>query len=267
MTLSLQLYSLREFMNLEQSLEFCKAKGLCYVEPAGLYDLKPREMVAVLKKHGLQARSFHFGLEFLQGNWRELATVLPECGTRDLVMPFAVADGLAEVKQLAADLQDLAEKLKALGLRLHYHNHAHEISRNFGGKCCMDYLLELAPDLYWQLDVGWVTAAGAAVPPKLRQWRDRIAMLHIKDILQKDGAAAVATQMVNGVEVVVSAAAQKGGQPACMGAGIVDFAGIFACARQLGISTFVLENDNPEDVDAFADSGIALVERYAGQIT
>ena len=258
MILSLQLYSLRDFMSFEQSLQFCKDKGLNYVEPAGLYGHSPAEIVAKLQQHGLKAQSFHFSLELLQERWEELGRVL---GAEDLVMPFADANSLEELRRLAASLQDMAKKLQGLGIRLHYHNHSHEIAKVFDGKCFMDWLLELTPDLYWQVDVGWVTAGGGNVPAKLRQWHQRISMLHIKDILAKDEGP-LQTRNEDGVKVV---AAQKDIQPARMGDGIVAFDGIFATARELGISTFILENDNPENADAFVDSGIALVHKYTGQ--
>ncbi|MEM9424404.1 MAG: hypothetical protein AAF975_06425, partial [Spirochaetota bacterium] len=231
-------------------------------EPAGLHGHSAREIVAKLQSYGLQAQSFHVGLELLQNSWEELGNVLPECGATDLVMPFADANSLPEVRELAETLQAIAVKLRGLGLGLHYHNHSHEIAKVFEGKCFMDWLLDLAPDLRWQVDVGWVTAGGADVPALLHQWRERISMLHIKDIFAVDGAGPVETRNEGGVEVVISAAAQKGGQPDRMGDGIVDFAGIFAAAQDLGISTFILENDNPENVADFVDSGMALVEKY-----
>ena len=264
MILSLQLYSLRDFMSFEQMLSFCKNKGLSYVEPGGLYDLSPVEMTEKLQNYGLKAHSFHFGLEPLQQNWQEWGNTLPKCGATDFVMPFANPDSFDELRELAAKLQDIAEKLKGLGIRLHYHNHAHEIAKVFDGKCFMDWLLELAPALYWQVDVGWVTAGGSDVSTKLYQWKDRITMLHIKDIFAKDNEenAGVQTKNEGGIEVVVSAAAQQGGQPARIGDGIVDFEAIFSTAKKLNITTFILENDNPETPDAFADSGIALVKKY-----
>ncbi len=262
MILSLQTYSLRDFMPFEQMLIFCKNKGLSYVEPGGLYGFSPQEIVAKLKEHGLQAQSFHFGLDVFQQNWEELGKVLPSCGARDLVMPYADANSLAEVRELAASLQNIAQKLKGLGVQFHYHNHAHEITKIFEDKCFMDWLLELAPDLHWQVDVGWVTAGGAIVSERMHQWKERISLLHIKDILQKDSGDSVETktQTIDGLEVVVNTTAQKGGQPSRIGDGIVDFEDIFGAAKELGISTFILENDNPEDVDSFADSGIALVQ-------
>ena len=266
MILSLQLYSLRDFMPFEAMLDFCKNKGLSWVEPAGLYEHSAREMVKLLKQHELGAQSFHFGLEPLEENWRELGEILPECGAKNLVMPFADPKTLEEVRELARRLQSLAEKLKDLGVQLHYHNHAHEISRHFEGKCVLDWLLELAPGLHWQVDVGWVYAGGADVAQKMRQYAQRISMLHIKDIFARDTDGEVETRNEGGVEVVLSAAAKKGGQPARIGDGIVEFPSIFAVAEELGINTFILENDNPEDADAFADSGIALVKKYTGGV-
>ncbi len=114
-------------------------------------------------------------------------------------MPFADAQSLEELRELASRLQALAVRFRDSGLRLHYHSH--EISRFFQGRCLMDWLLDLAPDLFWQVDVGWVTAGGVAVPAKLREWKERIALLHIKDIWQPDDNGPVQTQQTQDTQV------------------------------------------------------------------
>ena len=254
MILSLQLCSLG--VPFERMLKFCKNKDdISHVEPCGLYGHSPKEMVELLKSHKLRAQSFHFEMDDLEANWREFAEILPdECGARDFVRkPGENPTEPEEVRKLAQRLQNLAEKLAGLGVQLHYHNHEHEISPNprfentrFKGKCVLDRLLELAPGLHWQVDVRWARKDGTDVAEKMRQYAKRISMLHINDIFE------------------------NGEQPARIGDGDVDFESIFAAAAELGISTFILENDtSPEDADAFADSGIELVQelvkKYTGQ--
>ena len=258
MILSLQLCSLEKFKRFEDMLKFCKNKKLSHVEPCGLYGYSPKEMVELLKRHELRTQSFHFEMDDLEANWREFAEILPECGARDFVRkPGENPTEPEEVRKLAQRLQNLSEKLAGLGVQLHYHNHEHEISPNprfentrFEGECVLDRLLELAPGLHWQVDVRWACKDKANVAEKMRQYAKlnakRISMLHINDIKDISG----------------------GENPARIGDGILDFASIFAAAAELGISTFILENDPPpkkKDADAFADSGIALVQKYTAQ--
>lgn len=266
MKLSVQLYSLRDFMSFQEMLPYCAERGFQYVEPAGLYQKSPGELAKLIKEAGLSAPSFHFSLKLLEERWEELAAELKTCGAEHFVMPFADAQSLEELEEIASRLQKLALSLKAKCIHLHYHNHSHEISKEFRGESMMNLLLDLAPDLYWQVDVGWVTAGGGDLTEYLAKWQGRITMLHIKDIMPSKmltkNSQNPKIKAIDGLETVVGGAASKDGQPEFMGQGVVDFASIFAQAKAQGIDFFIIENDNPANADNFISSGRKLVESH-----
>ena len=54
--------------------------------------------------------------------------------------------------------------------------------KNDNGDTVFDYLLREIPDLKVELDVGWALYAGTDVVKLLKKYRDRIAIIHLKDI-------------------------------------------------------------------------------------
>lgn len=80
-------------------------------------------------------------------------------------------------------LQETALACKKEGVKLAYHNHDHEFTTYFAGMTVHDMLLAYAPDLYMELDVGWVTYAGLDPVKTIERLGSRIALMHFKDFL------------------------------------------------------------------------------------
>ena len=68
-------------------------------------------------------------------------------------------------------------------MKFMFHNHDAEFQMDFGGKTPFDLMVENAPDLTFELDVGWVTFAGLDPVNLIYKLGDRIAALHIKDFV------------------------------------------------------------------------------------
>lgn len=89
-------------------------------------------------------------------------------------------------KEKFAFLPVAAKRMKANGIELLMHNHETDLQEE-NGKCVMDYLLETIPELGLELDVGWVKFAGKDCIRIMKRYKDRIRILHFKDI--SEGAA------------------------------------------------------------------------------
>lgn len=80
-------------------------------------------------------------------------------------------------------LNEAGRKLRAQGIRLHYHNHAFEFEKVDGDRTGMDLLLvgldPSAVDLC--VDVGWVTKGGLDPVAFLRKHVARVGYVHLKD--------------------------------------------------------------------------------------
>lgn len=82
----------------------------------------------------------------------------------------------------AERLNQIGALLQKSGMRFAYHNHNHEFT-NYGGTIAYDELLRLTdPKLVaFEMDCGWVVAAGYDPVKYLEKFPQRIQMLHIKD--------------------------------------------------------------------------------------
>lgn len=120
-------------------------------------------------------------------------------------------------------LNRAGRKLRAEGIRLHYHNHDFEFEPQdeIGGRTGMDLLLEgLAPEAVdLCVDVGWVHKAGLDPVTFLLKHADRVGYLHFKDYNDAGWAE--------------------------IGTGVVDFRPIIDIVPQLpGARWIVLEQDD-----------------------
>ena len=88
-----------------------------------------------------------------------------------------------EVMNEIAFLQKSAEESRKQGVKLCYHNHDHEFTTYFNGLSVFEMLLAYAPDLFLELDIGWVTYAGLDPIAVMDKVKDRIALMHFKDFL------------------------------------------------------------------------------------
>ena len=82
---------------------------------------------------------------------------------------------------VAEMLNDAAEKLRPLGMKAGFHNHAAEWAEVGGGRSAMDVLAANTQDVTLQLDVGTAVAAGTDPVAWIRQNPGRITSIHCKD--------------------------------------------------------------------------------------
>jgi sugar phosphate isomerase/epimerase len=137
----------------------------------------------------------------------------------------------AGFEAIAARLSRMARAATAAGLRLCYHNHAFEFGQDRDGTRWLDVLMRGTADagMQLELDVFWAAFAGADPVAVLRQYKGRVALMHLKD---KDGRAG---------GLVESAAARTDFKE--VGAGGLDFPAILAAAREAGVRYYFVEQD------------------------
>ena len=91
-----------------------------------------------------------------------------------------------------ADVLELAEKMNALGKRFReqgiqfgYHNHSHEFTKNGDKGWMLDVLYDHTDPEYvgMQLDVCWATVGGQNPVEYLKKYRNRVTMVHMKEVL------------------------------------------------------------------------------------
>ena len=103
------------------------------------------------------------------------------------------------IEDLAKILTTLGEKANKAGLKLLYHNHDFEFKKNEDGIVPIDYLLEnVDPKLLnFQMDLYWVTKAGANPIAYFNKYPGRFKIWHVKDMDDQGRFAPVGKGSIN----------------------------------------------------------------------
>jgi sugar phosphate isomerase/epimerase len=230
-SVGLQLYTVRNLMqrNVDETLQQVAAAGYTLVETAGLYDRTPAAFRASLDRYGLRTASGHYPLEQLQTTPDVVFATAHALGQEYVIVPFlppALRSSIAAYAALGDQFNRLGEQCRAAGLRFAYHNHNFEFETFGGTASAYDTLLARTdPALVsFELDVYWAYKAGQDPLRYFERYPGRFALCHVKD-----GTAPPDRAMAD------------------VGAGVIDFAGLFARARTAGLRYAIVEHDQPAD--------------------
>ncbi len=186
---ALQLFSLRRQceVDLEGTLAYVRETGFDGVELAGFYGRTAEQFRGLLEKNSLQCCGSHTPLQELTGgNLEKTVGYSRTLQNRYLIvpgLPKQYEGSAANWKAAAAVLNEIAEKLRPLGMRVGYHNHDIEF-RSVDGVLPWAVLFEhTRPDVILQLDTGNARVGGADPTTLIRQYPGRAVTVHIKDYL------------------------------------------------------------------------------------
>jgi sugar phosphate isomerase/epimerase len=210
--IGIQLYTLGPDLAKDVDGTFAQLAKIGYrsVELAGMLGKTPKELRASLDKAGLVCTSAHIQARGATASFEtdlsRLADDLTTIGVKTAVMPspyltdarIAAAKGssgadyfrklmggmTAEDFKVNADyLNKNAAALKKAGIRVGYHNHNFEFAP-VGGTTGFDILLKNTdPALVtFEMDIGWVAAAGVDPLGLLKAHKGRFTQMHVKDI-------------------------------------------------------------------------------------
>lgn len=259
--IGLQLYTLGDapYRDLEGTLRSVAGIGYRTVESVGYMKRTAADFRAALDRAGLTCPSAHVPLQpdagggpTLAADVGRLAADMHRLGVKYVVAPiFPVPqrlggprkgeDGVAflsragsamtadDWRRVAAQLNEKGAALKREGLKLAYHNHNVEFARH-GSKTAYDLLLEnTEPGVVWfEMDVGWVAAAGADPIRLLRAHRNRFRLMHVKDV-EASTVANNAFRM----------------DPADVGSGTLDWKSILPAGYEVGVRYYYVEQEPP----------------------
>ena len=194
--IGLQLYSVNQDMgNVDASLAKVAKAGYTVVETLGspvCFGFPAAEFKALCDKHGLSIISTHTSIAMdpkneaaVMNQWRAVFEGLRTMGAKYCVIPgFNLGKSLADLKAVCEYFNKVGKLAKEYGLKLGYHNPAHEYEL-CEGKVKWEYMIENTdPDcVFFQMDVYWTTRGGKDPVEYLKKYPERIKMLHIKDDL------------------------------------------------------------------------------------
>jgi sugar phosphate isomerase/epimerase len=208
--IGLQLYSVREMLpkDFEGTLRKVREAGFTEVEAAGYYDKTAAEFKGAMQKWGLRCVSTHHPLAMLKPRLDELIAYGQELGLEYMICASSIrrdpdAKGpldLDDWRWVAGEFNRVGEKVKAAGMTFGYHNHTPEFGSE-GGVVFYDELLRLTdPKLVvFEMDCGWVTAAGRNPLDYLSKTPERFPLLHVKDMVKGVNGQFHSTVMGRGV--------------------------------------------------------------------
>ena len=226
--IGLQLYTVRSLMaeDVAGSLDAVAAIGYDEVEFAGYFGHAPGEVRGWLDAAGLSSPAAHVGMEDLSGAGLDAAIeTASTLGQRWLVLPYMSEDMRnADGYRALADLLNAAGETAAqANLRVAYHNHAFEFDTvdqdgTTGYSLLLEHLDPASTDL--EIDFHWSAVGGADSTALLRDNPGRFSLCHVKDLTAD-------------------------GRMADVGAGEIDWAGLFALSGTAGLLHFFVEHDRP----------------------
>lgn len=256
--LGIQLYTLGPDAqkDLEATLKAVRAIGYERVELAGLLGHTPADFRGALDRAGLKCVSAHIqasgGEGTFTGDLGRLAADLKALGVETAVMPTArfperlgsptKEEGVVgylkrATSALTADdwkanadfLNAKGKALQSAGIKVGYHNHNFEFAP-VGSTNGLEILLaNTDPALVtFEVDIGWVAAAGVDPYEFLARHKGRFTMMHVKDI-KADTKPNYAFQM----------------DPAEIGSGKLDWPRLLSESYANGVRGYYVEQEPP----------------------
>lgn len=234
----LALYTVRDAMesDAKTTLQAVADAGYSYLEAAGyndgkFYNMTPGDFKKLLNQLGLKPISSHQSTVTMENADAMIADV-KAAGFKYFVIPvppmglfnfdretrtMGMTGGAANLAEIVTTL---GKKCQAAGLELLYHNHDFEFQKDSDGIVPIDYLLEHCDPKYvnFQMDLYWVTKAGADPVAYFEKYPGRFKIWHVKDMDEQ-------------------------GRFAPVGKGKIDFARILENKKLSGMKYYMVEQD------------------------
>jgi sugar phosphate isomerase/epimerase len=244
--LGVQLYTLRtifpnDFMGVFDRLA---AMGYHEVEFAGYHGRTAQVVRGALDAAGLAAPSAHVQLDELEQGLDSVLVDARVIGHRYLVIPGVAPErrrSLDDYRRLADALNAIGARSRAAGVQLAYHNHDAEFEA-LDGSTGYDVLLEAtdASSVAMELDMYWMIKGGRDPLSYFQSHPGRFALWHLKD---------------------------DSGPPdhamADVGAGVIDWAALFASAELAGLRHAFVEHDEPGDPLRSVEASARFLQRLS----
>jgi sugar phosphate isomerase/epimerase len=236
-----QLYTVRDLMKNDFEGTIAKVAQIGYkeVEFAGYFGRTADQVKAVLDKNGLKAPSTHVQYDELDEKFPSVIEFSKAIGLEYIICPWIPEDLRKSPdiwKQASEKFNKCGEQSKQAGMQFGYHNHWFEFLP-VDGKLPYDELLKMCdPGLVkFEMDLCWITAAGADPLKYFNAYPGRFPLVHVKDLKT--------------MPKITSGGAQNYGDTVDLtevGSGIIDWKRIFAQSDKAGIKHYIVEHDHPK---------------------
>ena len=189
--IGLQLYSVRDLLpkDFDGTLHQVSEAGYKEVEAAGYFDKTAAEWKHAMDQAGLHCVSTHHPLPMLKQKEDELIEYANEVGMRYMICSSPMHRDpagkgpmtLDDWHWVADEFNRIGAKVKSAGMQFGYHNHMGEFDKENGVVFYDELIAKTDPKFVaFEMDCGWVYAAGSNPLAYLKRFPQRIQMLHVK---------------------------------------------------------------------------------------
>ena len=184
-----QLYTLREFTKNVEDIRstFARVRVLGYeaVQVSGMGPIEPEELKHIAEDSELKIIATHIPYQRIVDEVEEVIREHTMWGCRHVAIgglppEFRNEEGFA---RFAREASEAAKPLVQAGLTFSYHNHSFELER-FGGRTALQTLVEESdPETFsFEIDTYWIQHGGANPTTWLNDLKDRMHVVHLKDM-------------------------------------------------------------------------------------
>ena len=230
--LAVQLYTLRHLSNdVRDLIRVVADAGYAGVEGGYGPEMGAAELKSVLDENKLKMVSVHVMPDILETDLKKVVAFQKTLENDVLIIPWISSkhygDTAESWQRLGERFGKFARNVKGEGMKLLYHNHSFEFGE-YNGKLGLEHLLDSAPDLGLELDLGWCQEAGVDPLPLLAKYAGRVKRVHVKDRAPEGENTD-----------------QNGW--ADVGYGVIDWPPLLKAAKEAGAEWFIVEHDEPAD--------------------
>jgi sugar phosphate isomerase/epimerase len=231
--LAAQLYTVRQFAQtaneLAQSLKKIRAIGYKAVQVSGIGPIPTKEVKRIIDDNGLTICITHISYDLLHNSLPEVIEQHKLWNCKNVAvgsMPVEYRTGEDGFRRFAIDASKIGQQLDSAGLTFSYHNHSFEFIR-YGKRTGLDIIFEESDPRYLkaELDTYWIQHGGCDPAAWVRRVKDRMPVVHLKDM-------AVITEGWNVQQVMAE-----------IGEGNLNWPDILAACQEANVEWYAVEQD------------------------
>jgi len=221
-----QMYAIRSLAEKDMELALKTVSEIGYegVEFASFYNNTPEDIAGWLKKYNLTVLGAHVAPELMFDEADKTIAFHKSIGNKRIICPWYDMKTKEDVYELAEKIKAVAKKYEENGMKIYYHNHAHEFVKD-NGEYLIDLLAQEVPTeiLSLEFDVYWVYRGGECPVKYFNKYSDRVDIFHAKDGVGDKGTT--------------------------LGRGAVDMKAVFEFAKEHDMEWAVVESESCEEAD------------------
>ena len=201
MKLAAQLYTVRDYTktpdDVKKTFEKVKAIGYNAVQLSAIGPIDPQLLKEYAGQNSLEICATHTPFDRIVNDTDNVIKEHKLYGCRYIglgAMNQEYSKDKNGYDEFLKAIMPAADKIYEAGLKFLYHNHAFEFAKIDGDKTRIEYLAEkTSPEKFGFLaDFYWVQYGGASPVAFIKKYKDRLNVVHFKDMAVKDGSAVFA---------------------------------------------------------------------------